>query len=62
MKKDADNPLEPNLNNELDIDADPESQLVFIMANVKLFGFKKTQTNKKTFIIPIGWLYSEWYL
>jgi hypothetical protein len=54
VKKDADNPLEPNLNNELDIDADPESQLVFIMANVKLFGFKKTQTNKKTFIIPIG--------
>lgn len=45
MEKDADNPLEPNLNNELDIDAGPESQLVFTMS--KLFGLFKIKTNKQ---------------
>lgn len=47
MEKDADNPLEPHLNNELDIDAGPESQLVFTMSNVKLFGLFKIKTNKQ---------------
>lgn len=55
MEKDADNPLEPNLNNELDIDAGPESQPVFTMSNVKLFGFFKNKlTNKNPIIASIG--------
>lgn len=59
MEKDAGNPLEPNLSNELDIDAGPESQLVFTMSNVKLFGLFKIKTNKNPLIASISWLSSK---